>query len=90
MAYVADDGTVLTDELLDQWAKEYEDGTWEGHLGEVTYGRPKLYDEDMETISFRLPESRIKAVEVVAAREGKTKSEFFREAIDQALLAAGA
>lgn len=90
MEFKTASGKVVTDAMFDEMAKEYEDGTWEGHLGEITYGRPKLYDEDMETVSFRLPESRIKAVEVVAAREGKTKSEFFREAIDQALLAAGA
>lgn len=31
----------------DAMAKEYEEGTWEGH-GEITRGRPKQFDEDME------------------------------------------
>ena len=85
MEYKTEDGTVLTDEKLDQMAREYESGTWHGH-GEVTKGRPKLYDEDMETVSFRLPKSRIEAIEAVTARTGESKSDFFRDAIDKALL----
>ena len=82
----ADNGTVLSDELLDAMAKEYEDGTWEG-CGKVSKGRPRLYDEDMETLSFRLPKSRIAAISAVAKRKGESKSDFIRDAIDQALLA---
>lgn len=80
------DGTVVTDEMLDEMAEEYENGTWEGH-GEVAMGRPKLYDEDMETVSFRLPRSRVKAVEAVTKRRGMSKSEFYRRAVDGELAA---
>ncbi len=85
MGFEADNGTVLTDEMLDKRAEEYEDGTWSGH-GEVTMGRPRLYDEDMGTVSFRLPCSRIRAVEAAAKRQGESKSDFFRRAIDRELL----
>ncbi len=54
MGFEADNGTVLTDEMLDKRAEEYEDGTWSGH-GEVTMGRPRLYDEDMGTVSSPPP-----------------------------------
>ena len=77
----------VTEEQLDAWAKEYEDGSWKGHLGEITPGRPKLYSEDLETISFRLPKSRVKAIEVVIKKTGGSRSEFLREAVDMALLA---
>ena len=53
MERIARDGTALTDELLDEMAKEYEAGTWEGPLGEVVMGRPRLFDEELETVSFR-------------------------------------
>lgn len=46
-------GNVLTDALLDEMAKAYEGGAWTG-TGEVTMGCPKLYEEDMETASFRI------------------------------------
>jgi len=77
----------VTEEQLDAWAREYEDGTWKGQLGEITPGRPKLYHEDLETISFRLPKSRITAIEAVISRKGESRSEFLREAVDLALLA---
>ncbi|HBT95613.1 MAG TPA: toxin-antitoxin system antitoxin subunit [Coriobacteriia bacterium] len=77
----------VTEEQLDAWAKEYEEGTWKGRLGEVTMGRPRIYDEDLETISFRLPVSRINAIEAVTTRKGKSRSEFLREAVDMALIA---
>ena len=86
MEFKTASGELLTDEQLDEMAKEYEDGTWEGH-GEVTKGRPRLYDEDMETVSFRLPRSRIAAIEATAQRCGISKSEFYRRAIDRELLA---
>ncbi len=87
-AYEADDGTLLTDGMLDELAEEYENGAWEGH-GKVSPGRPRIYDEDMETVSFRLPKSRIFAIGAVAKSRGESKSEFIREAIDAALLAQG-
>lgn len=80
--------TNMTDEAWDALAKEYEDGTWSG-VGEITPGRPRLYDEDMETVSFRLPRSRIAAIEAVTARRGESKSEFYRKAVDRQLLAEG-
>ena len=44
----------------------------------------------METVSFRLPKSRIAAVEAVAKRRGESKSDFYRKAVDRALLLAEA
>lgn len=78
----------ITDKQLDEEAKEYESGSWSGKTGEVVMGRPKLYDEDMETVSFRLPASRIRAIEAVVKRTGQSKSDFFRDAIDNALMRA--
>ena len=85
MEYTTDTGAILTDADLETMAAEYESGEWSG-VGPVEPGRPKLYDEDMETVSFRLPRSRIAAVEAVAKARGESKSEFFRKAIDEALL----
>ncbi len=78
----------MAPETWDEWAREYEDGTWNG-VGKVSHGRPKLYEEDMETVSFRLPRSRIAAIEAVTARRGESKSEFYRKAVDRQLLAEG-
>ncbi|HIY82590.1 toxin-antitoxin system antitoxin subunit [Rubneribacter sp.] len=76
----------MTNNDFDAMAKEYEDGTWEG-CGEPTMGRPKLYDEDLETVSFRLARSRIAAVDAATRRAGISKSEFYRRAVDRELAA---
>ena len=82
MEYVTKNGTVLTDKVLDDMAQEYEKGTWHGS---VTMGRPKLYNEELETISFRLPKSRIAAIDEAAKRRGESKSAFLRAAVEQHL-----
>jgi hypothetical protein len=80
----------VTDEQLDAWAAEYDSQTFDvNDLGATTLGRPKLYDEDLETVSFRLPLSRIDAVEQTSKRLGISKSDFFRRAIDRELAVAG-
>ena len=48
-------------------------------------GRPRLFDEELETVSFRLPKSRVDALEAAAKRRGETKSDLFREAVDRFL-----
>lgn len=86
MAYKTKSGRVLSNGDLDAMAEEYEQGTWSG-VAQVSPGRPRIYDEDMATVSFRLPKSRIEAIEEAARRNGISKSQFFRDAIDRALLA---
>lgn len=85
MKFKAADGAVFDDKTLDEMAKEYEDGTWTG-CGPISMGRPRLYDEDMETVSFRLPHSRIVAIDAVTKRLSISKSEFYRQAVDRELM----
>lgn len=86
MEFKASNGDVLDDKRLDEMAREYENGEWRGH-GEITPGRPKLFDEEMETVSFRIPRSRVAAIEAVIRRSGISKSEFYRRAVDKELMA---
>ena len=85
MKYVAENGTVLTDEKLDEMAKKYEEGTWSGKMGKLVVGRPSLADEDVKSVSFRLPVSKIAMMDARAAAKGETRSEFIREIIEAAL-----
>ncbi len=62
---------VVSDDMWDEAAEEYEKGTWFGH-GEISAGRPKLYNEEMATVSFRLPVSRIAAIEAVVEARGES------------------
>ena len=85
MKYVTENGTVLTDEKLDEMAKKYEEGTWSGKMGKLVVGRPSLADEDVKSVSFRLPVSKIAMMDARAAAKGETRSEFIREIIEAAL-----
>ena len=85
MEYIAENGQVLTDEMLDKMAKRYEDGTWSGKMGKLVVGRPSLADEDVKSISFRLPVSKISIMDARAANRGETRSEFIRSVIETEL-----
>lgn len=52
----------------------------------VIEGRP-LERESMETISLKIPASRVKAVNRMAKKAGMSRSEFVRRAIDNELIA---
>ena len=69
MGFEDANGDVVSSDRFDAMAEEYEQGTWSG-IGEVAMGRPKLYDEDLEAVSARLPKSRAAAVEAGARRRG--------------------
>ena len=75
----------VTDRQLDSMAEEYEQGTWKGHVGVIRSGRPRVFDEELETISFRIPKSRVKEIDRNARERGESRSQFLRRTIDQAL-----
>ncbi len=49
-------------------------------------GRP-MVDDKMESISLKIPHSRVVAIEKAAKEQGVTRSEFMRRAIDRELVA---
>jgi hypothetical protein len=75
----------VTDRQLDSMAEEYENGTWKGRVGTVRPGRPRVFDEELETISFRIPKSRVQEIDRSARERGESRSQFLRRTIDQAL-----
>jgi predicted DNA binding CopG/RHH family protein len=78
----------VTDEQLDTWAAEYESESWDGmSFGKIIQGRPKLYDEELKTITVKVPASRIAAIQNAASKNGMSRSEFVRQAIDNELIA---
>jgi hypothetical protein len=78
--YTLANGYVLTDEEIERRAREWEDGTWSGHLVEVHAGRPRLSSEPNANLSFKCPESDAEMIEEAARRVGVKKSAFMREA----------
>ena len=78
--YELANGHYLTDEEIETMAKEWEDGTWKGHLVELRVGRPRLSDEPNANLSFKCPKSGAEMIEKAAEASGMKKSAFIREA----------
>ena len=78
----------VTGEQLDEWADEYESADW-SHMrfGEIINGRPRMADEPLDSITVKVPHSRVVAMKRVQEETGITKSEFVRRAIDNELMA---
>ena len=87
MGFVADNGAVITDEMLDRLAAEYESGDWpERTDGQVTLGRPRITGEELVNITFRMPKSKAAVIEGLAKKSGKSRSDFLRTAVDRAIV----
>lgn len=75
----------LSEQELDELAKPYEDGTWSAQLGEITPGRPRLTNEELRTVSFKLPDSRLRRIDEIARTTNKTRSQVLRYLIERAV-----
>ncbi|RRG05614.1 MAG: ribbon-helix-helix protein, CopG family [Lactobacillus sp.] len=78
-------GVELTNDLLDSLAKEYEDGTWSGHEGEVHSGRPSFGEERLVPVTFKIAPSILAEIDQMAADSDETRSEAMRQVIDRGL-----
>lgn len=85
--YRLKDGRAVTDEQLEDMAREFESGEWDGHLDNVVVGLPKPTPDEMTVESFRIQRARAEAVSAATKRHGMTKSEFYRLAVDRELAA---
>lgn len=77
----------MSEEELDREGKSYESDTWSGALKHVSPGRPRLYDDDMVTVSFRLSPAVQQAMVAASERLGISRSQFFRNAVEHELMA---
>lgn len=55
-------------------------------FGEIVRGRPRIADEEPDTVTVKVPRSRIAAMRRASAERGITRSEFIRRAIDNELM----
>ncbi|MDR0500237.1 MAG: ribbon-helix-helix domain-containing protein [Coriobacteriales bacterium] len=85
--FVTSHGAKISDDLFDELADGFESGEWPGHTT-VVLGRPKLANENIRPITFRLPESKILELDARAKMMGKSRSEAVRLALDQFLATA--
>lgn len=81
MEYTLRSGKVVTDEQIEAMAETIEAGSLPGQWsGEVVVGRPRLADEPLDVISFKVPHSAALAIKRAAEQEGESRSAFLRKA----------
>ena len=86
--YVLKGGTTLTDNQIEELARKAEQGDYPGSPGAWVIrpqGRPTQFAEDLVTVTLRVPASMRDALDQKARAEGKTRSQFLRQAIAQAI-----
>jgi hypothetical protein len=83
--FVMRSGTVLTEELAEQWAEEIEKNPPDPSKLERRYvGRPSLGPNGLSPrVSFRVPPELHKAAWARADKEGRSLSELAREAFER-------
>ena len=76
----------VTEEQLDSWAAEFESETWDAsRLGRPVMGRPSIADEEVRPVTFRLPLSKIVALDKSALEHGRSRSDELRAMVDSYL-----
>ncbi|MCG2622628.1 ribbon-helix-helix domain-containing protein [Arthrobacter sp. I2-34] len=74
-------GVPVSEEQIAAWAAEAEAGYDVDALKKRGRGRPGRGAEPSQVVALRLTAEELAAIDVRAAREGKTRSEVIREAL---------
>lgn len=81
MEYTLKSGRVITDAEIEAVAEAAESGVLPGQWsGSVVVDRPRLADESLDVISFKVPHSAALAIKRAAEQEGESRSAFLRKA----------
>ena len=85
LRWVTDSGTVITEEVAEQMAEEFERDGFDLSKVERRYvGRPSLGPNGVSPrVSFRVPQDLLDAAWARADKEGRSLSELAREAFDR-------
>lgn len=91
--YIAANGQVITDALIDQWCEAYERGEFpegERTVGGVVMGRPPLSMEKTVPFTIKMPVGMKAAIVRKAKANGQTASGYARDLIAEDLMAVDA
>ena len=91
MSITTINGHVISDEQIEEWAEACERGEYPGKpSGEILVGRPLMFDEEMRPVTFKLPLSKVQAVNERAAELDLSRSDYLRQLVDRDLEKASA
>lgn len=82
MEYTLTTGKKLTDEDIERINNAIEHGNLSclGKPGEISVGRPKLSNEPLVTMTFKIPKSDAKRIQDATKAQGTSRSDFLRRA----------
>lgn len=79
----------VTEKQLNQWSEEYEtDAVSSGDFGKVMLGRPRICDDKLVSVTFKVSPSSLAAFDACARKRGESRSEALRNAVDRYLATA--
>ena len=88
MEYTTKSGFTLTEEMIEELAEAAARGDYPGKPGKIIVapkGRPKLCDEELVTIAFKVPRSIRDRLDESAAERNESRSQFLRNTLEKAL-----
>ncbi|MCI1649323.1 ribbon-helix-helix protein, CopG family [Bifidobacterium tibiigranuli] len=88
MTFTTENGVQITDEQFDQWAQQAENGHYPNRKGEIFIGKPPLSDEELTTVTFKAQPTIVEMLDARAKRQGVTRSELLRHAVERELATA--
>lgn len=86
--YIAEDGTPITDDMVERWAQEAEEGFADASLDREADPFPPS-KSDMRAHTIRIPDALWRLVETAAQARQVTPSEYTRQALSDSLAQSG-
>ena len=86
---VAENGQVVTDEMIEGWESALERDEWPAgwvNVGEVVEGRLPKSTPETVTLSIKVPSAMRRAIETEAKNRGTTTSAYVRGVLARALM----
>ena len=81
--YKAEGGVDVTDDMVDRWDEDADQGVYHGEPGDViirkSLGRPRKYAAPMSAVTLRVPAEDLEQATLLAKRQGVSRSEQLRE-----------
>ena len=79
---------IIDEKLIEQWEKSYSKGELPKGFefsGPARAGRPKMFEDDMTTLTIRIPVSQKNAISQGAKKSKQIMSEYTRQLLSTAM-----
>jgi hypothetical protein len=85
MSITTKNGVILTDEMMEQIAEAFERGEWPGTESQIIRGRPLMFGEELQSVTFKASARKVAALDQKAATFDMSRSDYLRRLLDNDL-----